>query len=385
MNATTIAKAGAPIPRPPPARRQRLFHGLGWTGFVIVAIVALITSMNTTAKFLVTMPFAKWVFMFVDDFAFHMFIGTAILLAAVWARNRFPRTGPLQYLVAFVAVIIATAAALLVIEAWSTQGTLWFADPAWRVRDVALGMGTDLIRYAFVGLIITSTWLYMRTDADHTAALEQCAVDSARMDQQTAEARLQMLEAQIEPHFLFNTLAHVKRLYETDRAAGARMMENLKHYLAVALPQMRATESTLGRELDHVTAYLNIQQIRMGPRLDFAIDVPAELREARLPPLMVLTVVENAIKHGLSPLPEGGRIDVRASTKDGQLRIQVADTGQGFVKAGGGGTGLANIRARLASQFGASAKFSLAMKSPRGVVATLALPHQRARSARSDA
>jgi LytS/YehU family sensor histidine kinase len=162
------------------------------------------------------------------------------------------------------------------------------------------------------------------------------------------------------------------------------MMENLKHYLAVALPQMRASESTLGREIDHVMAYLNIQQIRMGRRLAFAIDVPAELTEARLPPLMLLTLVENAIKHGLGPLPEGGRIDVRASTEGGRLSIQVADTGQGFVKAGGGGTGLANIRARLASQFGASAKFSLALKSPHGVVATLALPHQQASSARSD-
>jgi LytS/YehU family sensor histidine kinase len=96
-------------------------------------------------------------------------------------------------------------------------------------------------------------------------------------------------------------------------------------------------------------------------------------------------LVENAIKHGLGPLPEGGRIDVHASTENGRLRIQVADTGQGFAKTGGGGTGLANIRARLASQFGASAKFSLALNSPRGVVATLALPHQSASPARSDA
>jgi len=384
MNAAVSAKPGAAIDRPQPTRLQRPMHGLGWMGFVIVAIVALITSMNTTAKHLVTKPVAEWLFIFVDDFAVHLFIGTAILLAAVWARNRFPRSGPSQYLVAVVAVTIATALALLVIEGVSTRGTFGSEDPEWQVWDVLLVLRSDLVRYAFVGLVITSTWLYVRTEAEHSVALKQCVVDSARMDEQTAEARLQMLEAQIEPHFLFNTLAHVKRLYETDRHSGARMMENLKHYLAVALPQMRATESTLGHEIDHVTAYLNIQQIRMGHRLDFAIDVPAGLREARLPPLMVLTLVENAIKHGLSPLPEGGRIDVQATTEGGRLRIRVADTGQGFMKTGGGGTGLANIRARLASQFGASANFALALKSPHGVVATLALPHQQVRTARSD-
>jgi LytS/YehU family sensor histidine kinase len=197
------------------------------------------------------------------------------------------------------------------------------------------------------------------------------------MDRQTAEARLQVLEAQIEPHFLFNTLANVKRLYETDRTAGATMMRNLKDYLAVALPQMRAVACTLGGESDHAIAYLSIQQIRMGPRLAFHFDVPLELRDARLPPLMLLTLVENAVKHGLTPRPEGGRIDVRARLVEGQMRIQVADTGQGFTKSGGGGTGLANTRARLASYYGERANLSLAINTPQGVVATLVLPYER--------
>jgi LytS/YehU family sensor histidine kinase len=197
------------------------------------------------------------------------------------------------------------------------------------------------------------------------------------MDRETAEARLQVLEAQIEPHFLFNTLANVKRLYETDRVAGATMMRNLKDYLAVALPQMRAVACTLGRESDHAIAYLNIQQTRMGRRLAFDFDVPPQLRDARIPPLMLLTLVENAVKHGLTPRLEGGRIDVRARVVDEQLRIEVADTGQGFTKSGGGGTGLANTRARLASYFGGRGSLSLAMNSPQGIVATLVLPYER--------
>ena len=195
------------------------------------------------------------------------------------------------------------------------------------------------------------------------------------MDEQTAEARLQMLEAQIEPHFLFNTLAHVKRLYETDRAAGASMLHNLEAYLAVALPQMRATDSTLGRELDHAIAYLDIQQIRMGRRLAYAIDIDDALRCARLPPLMLLTLVENAIKHGLTPVPGGGRIDMRARVEAGRLQVEVADTGGGFTRSGGAGAGLANIRARLAAQFGQDASLALALNAPRGVVATIALPY----------
>ena len=104
-----------------------------------------------------------------------------------------------------------------------------------------------------------------------------------------------------------------------------------------------------------------------------------------MPPLMLLTLVENAIKHGLSPLPEGGRIDVRASIVDGQLRVQVADTGQVFTRSGGGGTGLGNIRARLSAQFGAAASLSLALNDPRGVIAKLAIPYQHAELARDRA
>jgi sensor histidine kinase YesM len=198
------------------------------------------------------------------------------------------------------------------------------------LTEFALSYGPDWARYFALGLLVTGAWLYVRAEAEQAAVLGQVALASARLDQQTAEARLQMLEAQIEPHFLFNTLANVKRLYDIDRGTGARMLRNLKDYLAVALPQMRETESTLGREVAHVTAYLNIQQIRMGRRLAFGIDVPASLHGARMPPLMLLTLAENAIKHGLAPSPRGGRIDLRAATADGRLRVEVADTGQGF-------------------------------------------------------
>ncbi|HZP65246.1 MAG TPA: histidine kinase, partial [Rudaea sp.] len=183
-----------------------------------------------------------------------------------------------------------------------------------------------------------------------------------------------MLQAQIEPHFLFNTLANVRRLYQTSPDDGATMLDNLMRYLAVALPQMREADSTLGREAALTAAYLEIQRIRMGRRLAFDIDVAQPLRQARIPPLMLLTLAENAIKHGLAPLPEGGHIAITANTDGRELQVRVADSGRGFTQSSGGGTGLANTRARLAAMHGAAARLTLALNTPRGVVATIAVP-----------
>jgi len=352
----------------------RWLDGFGREGIAIVVLVAFVISLNTTVKFLVSVPLGQWLDSFLEEFTAHLIIGSAMLIAAVCARNAVPSPGIRQYAAVALVVVIAASCADAAVEIWSADGPLIEpGDPWWAVSAF---FGSWILRYSFVGLIVASAWLYVRAEAEHVAAISACSVDSERMDRQTAEARLQMLEAQIEPHFLFNTLATLKRLYETDRSAGATMMRNLKEYLAVALPQMRSVACTLGRESDHAIAYLNIQQIRMGRRLVFAFDVPAELRDARVPPLMLLTLVENSVKHGLTPRPEGGHIDVRARVVDDQLRINVADTGQGFTKSGGGGTGLANTRARLASYYGERASLSLAINAPHGVVATLALPYE---------
>ena len=358
---------------------------IGGFGFAVIVLVAAVMAFNEQLPGLfrttgfaptdsTTRPFAFWLANVTRLFVMNLGTGLAILLAAVWVRRRFPAPGLAQYLAAFVAVTVATTLAIFATFLWESGGTLHVEEPDWSLGKVLAALATTVLDCAVPGLVITVAWLYTRIETDHAAAVARCAVDSARMDEQAAEARLQMLEAQIEPHFLFNTLAHVKRLYETDRPAGARMMANLKAYLAVALPQMRATDSTLGRELDHVRAYLEIQQIRMGHRLVFGIDVAEPLRAARLPPLMVLTLVENAIKHGLTPQPGGGHLDIHASVDDGRLRVAVSDTGQGFTKSGGGGTGLANIRARLTTEFGANASLALALNSPSGVVATMSLP-----------
>ena len=373
--------------RPRAASGERWFSGLGWTGFAIVAIVTLIDALRQSIKIISTEPFEQWIAYFFRSCVCAGFIGCTILLAVIWTIHRVPRRGTRQYAAVFTAVGVGAAAAVLAITIWELPedfGPFLFLEES-SLSELSLSVGPDWARYSALGMLIAAAWFYVRAEAEQASALEQVALDSARMDQQAAEARLQVLEAQIEPHFLFNTLANVKRLYDTDRVNGARMLRNLREYLAIALPQMRATESTLGREIDHVTAYLNIQQIRMGRRLAFAIDVAEPLRSARMPALMLVTLTENAIKHGLGPSREGGRIDLRASIEGDRLRVQVADTGHGFAKAAGGGTGLANIRARLAALFGNAASLSLSLNAPRGVIATIVLPCKGAASSRVSA
>lgn len=192
------------------------------------------------------------------------------------------------------------------------------------------------------------------------------------------EARLSALQAQIEPHFLFNTLATVKRLYETAPEQGREMMTHLTAYLRAALPALRHRLGRLDEELARVRHYLSLLQMRMGPRLSFELRVDPDLQGAAMPPMAVLTLVENAVKHGLSPLPEGGRIEVVARVGDDQgLWIDVMDNGRGFDSQGGSGVGLANTRARLQALYGERATLSLAAgPQQRGVTASLRLPLQ---------
>jgi Histidine kinase len=194
------------------------------------------------------------------------------------------------------------------------------------------------------------------------------------LERELASARAQLLQAQVEPHFIFNALANARRLMRTDAEAARTMLADLLRYLEEALPRLRDDVSTLGREAELVRAYLAVHQVRMGPRLRFEVDVPAGLAERAMPPMLLLTLVENALKHGLRPMVEGGTVSVRAHARAGRIEINVADTGHGMGSGSGHGTGLANVRARLKAMYGAAASLTLALNEPRGVVATITLP-----------
>ena len=216
---------------------------------------------------------------------------------------------------------------------------------------------------------------YSLRRAEHHAAEVAAAEHTAGvLRARTAEARLQALQAQVEPHFLFNTLAHVKSLYRRDPERGRRMLDRFVDYLEAALPRVRQSATTLEQELQLAHAYLDIQQIRIGGRLSFSIEVPDEIARLRFPPLMLLTLVENAIKHGIAPQTEGGTIGILARVEGERLRIEVRDTGAGLSKAAGSGMGLANVRARLSALFGAGARLVIEPNVPHGVVAAIEIP-----------
>jgi two-component sensor histidine kinase len=205
--------------------------------------------------------------------------------------------------------------------------------------------------------------------------------EKAELERQLAEAKLVALSAQIEPHFLFNTLASIQYLIRNDAVKAADMTSDLIRYLRLALPRMKQSTARLADELELVRAYLGIMQIRMGARLQFAIDSPDDAADAQIPTMTLITLVENAIKHGLEQKPSGGVISVRATidTADSPyLRLEIADTGGGFSTAASGtGIGLANIRERLQTLYGNRAELSLEANEPSGVRAILKLPMEK--------
>jgi signal transduction histidine kinase len=242
----------------------------------------------------------------------------------------------------------------------------------------AVQLAGDTLRFIIPGALITLVWAVHKRNARVTRRLQRVELDRIALNRRMIEAQLQVMEAQIEPHFLFNTLATVKRLYRSEPKGGERMLERLRHYLEHALPRIRGEETTLGSEFELVHAYLDVLQVRMGERLAFSVGVPDTLAREPFPPMMLITLVENAIKHGLAPLPEGGRIDIDARCEEGVLRVRVADTGAGFHHSSGSGIGLANIGSRLAALYGGRASLSLEANEPRGVVSVIAVPHGQA-------
>ena len=199
----------------------------------------------------------------------------------------------------------------------------------------------------------------------------------AELERRLAEARMAALQAQVEPHFLFNTLALIGQLIETDPPEAARVHQHLIDYLRAALPQMRARGTgSLGKQLDMSHAYLAIMQARMKERLAVRCEVPEFLRSAPFPPMMLQTLIENAIKHGLEPKIEGGTITVRAHVEGAVLHVDVCDDGVGINLHADDGVGLTNIRERLALLYGAQAELVISAPPSGGACASIRLPYK---------
>ena len=239
-----------------------------------------------------------------------------------------------------------------------------------RLAGVTISMGLGI----GFGCVVVATIMLREKYARDQARILRAESERHQLEKGMLEARLQLMQAQVEPHFLFNTLANVQHLVETDPQAAARMLDSLIRYLRAAVPQMREAHSTLGREVEMARAFLEIQQVRMGARLAFRIDVPEPLRARDFPPMMLISLVENAIKHGVDPCCECGTVVIRAEEQEGRLRVCVADTGEGVKPKEGGGLGLANIRERLKTLYGGAAALVLEENDPHGVTAAIEVP-----------
>jgi len=239
-----------------------------------------------------------------------------------------------------------------------------------RLEGVSITMGLGI----GFGCVVVAWYILREKHARERERMMRAEAERHQLEKNVLEARLALMQAQVEPHFLFNTLANVQHLVETDPPEASRVLDSLIKYLRAALPQMRESTTNLGRELEMARAFLEINRVRMGSRLQFAIEVPETLKTHAFPPMMLISLVENAVKHGVDPCCDCGTITIRAREDEGRLRVSVEDTGEGIKPKKGGGVGLSNIRERLKALYGTSARLVIEEREPRGVVASIEVP-----------
>ncbi len=263
------------------------------------------------------------------------------------------------------------------------------SEPRWRTRTTRIGIGDLLMQFTVLWVVasIAIKITYKgRIQAEAKAAQATETAEAESLRRQVVEARMAAMQAQVEPHFLFNTLASIDHLIETDPARASQMQKNLIALLRASMPTMREAGGNggngglrdLAREMAVIRPYLEILKVRMEERLQTQIDVPDGLLSAEFPPMMIQTLVENAIKHGLEPKADGGCLRVVAEIVHGKLQVTVADTGLGFGRAAtaGTGVGLANIRERLQMLYGPKATLTVSENQPSGTVVRITVPYQ---------
>jgi len=309
--------------------------------------------------------------MFVSNFVYSQCIGlSAWLLIDVprrllWRGESRPPVVPM--------IALASMAVLCAALGGTWLAATWLGHPG----PFKEGRGWTILLIPAVAGLFAVTYFYQRGRALHMeveAAREKSRADT--IERQVAETKLRLLQAQIEPHFLFNTLANVHALIPLDAARAQQMLEHLDGFLRAALAAARKEHNTLADEFALLRNYLEILAIRMGPRLAFRLSLPPELSGLKLPPMLLQPLAENAVTHGLEPKIEGGRLEVSAYRKDGFVRIRISDTGLGLGTSSvqGSSLGLAHVRERLASVYGPSGSLSLESNSQGGATATITIP-----------
>jgi signal transduction histidine kinase len=301
---------------------------------------------------------------------------------------------------------LAATSAFVLFEAWPQTLPRWFRR--WALQVVAVGVSmpvTTLLIYflstpegappfwdtparldGFVHLtflaILIAPWTALAAIVREKEAFARdqqlaFALERSELERQALDARLHLLQAQIAPHFLFNTLANVQALVDAGSPHAAPVLRSLVQYLRAAVPLLREPVATIERELQLVRPYLELMQMRMPDRLQYAMNVDPAVLQVRCPPTTLLTLVENAVRHGIDPSEEGGRIDIEIARTGDRCLVRVTDTGVGLQQSAKGlGTGLTALRERLQLIFGDAAQLRLTSTGPRGAIVEIDMPAQ---------
>jgi LytS/YehU family sensor histidine kinase len=296
-------------------------------------------------------------------------VAMVLLLAFTFAGEWQPPGMP-RWVAQVLAIVLAAPVATFVVYLPSVNGNVAeLLNQEGRILGFFSITATALV----IAPLLALGALYRERDAQARNEMLHFELEKSTLEKQALDARLKVLHAQIEPHFLFNTLANVQELVESKSDQAAPVLRSLIAYLRAAMPQLDDSNATLGAESSLVRAYLELMHMRMPDRLHFDIRVAPELIQQRFPAMALLTLVENAIHHGIDPAEQGGEVDVHAWRDDatGAVHVTVCDTGVGLRETSVPGTGLANLRARLQAFYGSTARLDLQEVQPHGVRATI--------------
>jgi sensor histidine kinase YesM len=340
------------------------------SGKRVLRVLAMTIGFNTLiAIFLTFIGYGRgWAV----NFVFSQFIGLSICACVVAGEYLFPASSPVRKVLMIVAAI--------------SMGAMGGSFLASALTGIPLSLilqkdQIPLFQLLFMGLLFGSIITYFFSSrekmAQARALIQEERIKRLSLEKEGLETRLRLLQAQVEPHFLFNSLSNILSLLDTDLGKGKVMLADLIRYLRASLSRTREKTTTLEQEMELIRAYMNLYKVRMGDRLRYRIEIPDHLKARPFPPMLIQPLVENAIRHGLEPKIEGGEISILAEEKDDFLRLVVSDDGMGLDEKSAAGIGLSNIRERMQTLFDGRGRFILEENTPSGVKAILEVPNEK--------
>jgi len=340
---------------------------LSWRRVRVALITSVILGLMLSATSKVT-PTYIWI---ARTFTVALLAALAFGLCERWPV-RLPRRLA-RWVLQLLAIVVTVPFAAFIAYWWTTGGLQFVHDP---LRMVGYG------QMCFLGILV-GPWIALaamvrqREAFAHEQALA-FQLERSELERRAVDARLRLLQAQVQPHFLFNTLANVRALVRTGSPQAAGVLDSLIAYLRASVPHLDAATTTFAQELQLVRAYLELMHMRMPDRLQFSLHAQEGVESLRCPPMTLMTLVENAVRHGIDPSEDGGRIEVSVVATEGRCIARVADTGVGMQATTAGlGTGLSTLKERLQLVFGPTARLSLSALVPHGVFAEIEFPAQR--------